>query len=95
MSNKDNKYTFKKLLEEYKIAIPIIQREYAQGRNTPRARKVRKEFIATLKKHLKENSLHLDFIFGIVKDDGKEVFTLENEKQKIRLIVERKEQGVR
>ncbi|GEM_PF-1915577 len=98
MSNKDNEYTFKRLLEEYRVVIPIIQREYAQGRNTPRARKVRREFIRTIKEHLKRkdengnNDFHLDFIFGVVKGDGKEVFTLENEKQKIMLIVERKEQ---
>lgn len=29
---KNNKYTFWKLISEKKIVIPIIQRDYAQGR---------------------------------------------------------------
>ena len=40
------KHTFWSLCEKYdKIEVPIIQRDYAQGRDIPEAAKIRKNFI--------------------------------------------------
>jgi len=60
-------YTFLKLINEFSIVIPIIQRDYAQGRET--AKDVRNSFLANIYNSL-ENKTHLelDFIYGIVKD---------------------------
>lgn len=51
------------------IRIPRFQRDYAQGRQSEQARHVRERFITDLLAALDdENELHLDFIFGDVKD---------------------------
>ena len=62
----DNIYTFNKLIEEYTIEIPVIQRDYAQGRDNPKAEEIRKNFIAEIKKCLsgENKELHLNFIYG-------------------------------
>ena len=79
MSN-NNERNFRNLLEKerYKIKIPVIQREYAQGRDTIKARTVRRKFIESVKKVLvNDESLNMDFIFGVVEEkegvvEGKE-----------------------
>ena len=51
------------------IEIPIIQRDYAQGRES--AKEIRKKFITKIMDTLKEGKkLHLDFIYGSVKDEN-------------------------
>lgn len=61
-------YTLWQLLKEYKIEIPIIQRDYAQGRIGKE--KLRNNFAKHLKEALTERKpIQLDFIYGIV-DDG-------------------------
>lgn len=53
------------------IEIPMIQRDYAQGRDNSKAREIREVFLADLHKSILEvklglgNSLDLDFVFGI------------------------------
>ena len=42
----DTKYTFWKLLSEYQVEIPIIQRDYAQGRNS--AKTIRDELLNSI-----------------------------------------------
>ena len=42
MSMVDDKYDLKSLLESYRIVIPLIQRDYAQGRKDLRTTEVRK-----------------------------------------------------
>lgn len=66
---------YKQLLERHKrIRIPMIQRDYAQGRLTET--EVREEFLETLKEALRKPAddpglpLNLDFIYGSV--EGKE-----------------------
>ena len=65
------KHTLWQLLDSYHVEVPIIQRDYAQGRSDPKATQIRKGFV---------NSLHdmvinvgatqdLDFIYGSVKQD--------------------------
>ena len=55
--------TFWNLLKENKIEIPIIQRDYAQGREGKEY--LRQTFLESLKKALDENKvLKLDFVYG-------------------------------
>lgn len=56
--------TFFQLIQEYHIQIPIIQRDYAQGRNT--AHEIRDSFLDALLAYLEENRKHrdLDFVYG-------------------------------
>ena len=54
------------------IVIPLIQRDYAQGRNTDKARAIRKSFVSDLHKYLMSTDkvMNLDFVYG-TKDDTK------------------------
>lgn len=56
--------TFFQLIQEYHIQIPIIQRDYAQGRIT--AHEIRDSFLDSLLAYLEENKKHrdLDFVYG-------------------------------
>jgi len=55
--------------DQIKIEIPIIQRDYAQGRDSEED--IRNQFIETIFSHLKNRTnLHLDFIYGDVKEDN-------------------------
>ena len=67
--NKGRKCSFWELIEEYFIEIPIIQRDYAQGRKTGKAPEIRKKFLPDLVNAIKNNNpLELDFIYGSVKE---------------------------
>lgn len=69
-------YTLKYLLETYKVMIPQIQRDYAQGRESEL--ELRKGFVSKIKQTLSENEekLNLDFIYGYTEKVGgnEEVF---------------------
>lgn len=53
----------------YSILIPAIQRDYAQGRITATATKIRKNFVEELKDYLLDGTSHsLDFIYGYGTD---------------------------
>lgn len=60
---------FKQLLEENQVIIPIIQRDYAQGRKDDKAKKIRTEFLTALHNATTEEGkeLVLDFIYGTRK----------------------------
>lgn len=59
---------FKELIEGYQIKIPIIQRDYAQGRIE--ASIIRDKFLDNILVHLNNNKeMCLDFIYGSVKND--------------------------
>lgn len=59
---------FKSVIEKYKIQIPIIQRDYAQGRNDKRVVEIRDNFLSSVYDVLNENKeLHLDFVYGSIK----------------------------
>jgi hypothetical protein len=74
------KTSFVDLLTDYKIVIPIIQRDYAQGRNDIKTIKIRKDFLGAIFDVLhqrvnssSERGLELDFIYGfssIVEGDS-------------------------
>jgi hypothetical protein len=60
------------ILKEYKIEIPVIQRDYVQGRLSSKATNIRVTFVKDLLYCLfnrEAPGLHLDFIYGRVKDD--------------------------
>lgn len=71
MNNKEQ-YTgrilnFHELISEYDIQIPIIQRDYAQGRKSQK--EVRDNFLNALYNCLKDNKpIKLDFIYGSIVD---------------------------
>jgi uncharacterized protein with ParB-like and HNH nuclease domain len=53
-----------------KIEIPIIQRDYAQGRNMPEVNRIRKKFLSSLYKALIERKqLKLDFVYGDINEE--------------------------
>jgi hypothetical protein len=61
----ENITTFWELIKEYKIIIPIIQRDYAQGRMNEKVR--RDEFLKVIYTALTEpRNLNLDFVYGRV-----------------------------
>jgi len=53
-----------------KIIIPIIQRDYAQGREITEIRHVRQRFLDALYKAVTEKPVKLDFIYGDISEDG-------------------------
>lgn len=59
--------------ESWNIEIPIIQRDYAQGR--PSTYEVRNTFVSTLLEHLiSGDNIDLDFIYGSLKEDDVSIF---------------------
>ena len=63
--------TFMEIIRNCKIEIPIIQRDYAQGRKSSRINPIRKKFVKDIIYALNDDSkkLHLDFVYGRI--DGK------------------------
>ena len=58
-------YTFIKLLKEYRIVILVMQRFYAEGRNTKHAEDVRKSIIETIINSVQHNKpLFFYFFYG-------------------------------
>lgn len=62
-----NEYTFEKLsfwqlLDSRKVEIPIIQRDYAQGR--VKKEKIRNNFLEAIKRALLYTPIELDFVYG-------------------------------
>ncbi len=81
MSNSNSKSIISLFREYDEIKIPIIQRDYAQGRES--AREIRKNFLNSTKDHL-NNGLHLDFIYGSIEThDEKKVLILLDGQQRI------------
>ena len=63
-------YSFYQLISKYQIEIPIIQRDYAQGRNNSKAADVRKSFVDNMIKAVKEDKpLFFDFVYGRVDNN--------------------------
>lgn len=69
MNEFDSKYTLWKLLQEYKVEIPIIQRDYAQGRKSEDATAIRYELLSSIYNALSfEEPLDFDFVYGTVEN---------------------------
>lgn len=66
------KTTFWQLLDIYKIEIPIMQRDYAQGRdNNKKIEQIRQGFLLSIKKALdNDRPLNLDFIYGSTENNA-------------------------
>lgn len=70
----DNKYrgkilTFNALLKDHKVEIPIIQRDYAQGRADKQ--EIRNNFLKALLESIEDDKpIKLDFIYGSNVDDA-------------------------
>ena len=83
MENK--KYTLLNFLKEddaplISIEVPIIQRDYAQGRSDKRSREIRETFLKTLIRAIEEKvPLELDFVYG--KRDKNKVFLLDGQQR--------------
>lgn len=60
------KLTFRELIDKHKIEIPIIQRDYAQGREGKAD--IRTNFLNALLEVVNDKKLELDFVYGSVKD---------------------------
>lgn len=63
--------TFFDIIGQYIIEVPIIQREYAQGRKTPKVNSIRKRFVKDLADVIRDKrEIHLGFVYG--KIEGRE-----------------------
>lgn len=70
MSEYKNEYTFWQLIEEYVIEIPIIQRDYAQGREFEKVEEVRNGFLEDIYDTIiNDRHLDLDFVYGSLKEN--------------------------
>lgn len=58
--------SFWKLLNDYTVKIPMIQRDYAHGRRDTRTMQIRESFLADLKNTVnsQHQSINLDFVYG-------------------------------
>jgi len=65
------KMSLLQLLKEHSVLIPLVQRDYAQGREHGSAPRVRERFLQAIFSSLQEDYsyLELDFIYGYIKDD--------------------------
>lgn len=62
--------TFWGLIDEHKIEIPVIQREYAQGRQVKKINQLREEFVSDLLKAIDKKD-HFGFVYGKIRDKNK------------------------
>ena len=53
-----------------KVIIPIIQRDYAQGRKSAEISRVRSRFLAALYNAITEAPITLDFVYGDIDEKG-------------------------
>lgn len=67
MSNNIYNANFWELLSKYQIEIPIIQRDYVQGREENK--KIRKKIVSKFREASDEKPTKLDFIYGNIKND--------------------------
>ncbi len=58
------------LLSDYKVVIPILQRDYAQGRETGKVPAIRERFLEALSSAIKSGAdpLELDFVYGYINE---------------------------
>ena len=73
MNNED--MNFVKFIKKYDIKIPIIQRDYVQGRKN--AEDIRENFVEAIFDSLQScEELNLEFIYGNIykENDGNEIF---------------------
>lgn len=64
------KLTFLEALEVHNIVIPVIQRDYAQGRDNVQAENIREAFVQRLTKAAWGETLNLDLVYMAGKDEN-------------------------
>ena len=81
MTKENNIKTFWEVIQENQIEIPVIQRDYAQGRQNDRVNQIREDFVEALTLVLLgqgEEKLHLDFIYGRIQGKDQEYILARN-----------------
>ena len=68
-NKKYERHSFKSFLEQYHVVIPMVQRDYAQGRTTDDVNRVRSRFLDAIKSYLTKSEddnevMKMDFIYG-------------------------------
>ncbi|EDM44959.1 hypothetical protein SCB49_02524 [unidentified eubacterium SCB49] len=66
-------YNLEKLLNKYSVEIPIIQRDYAQGRENTKVDRIRNGFVEALLNvcfSSQSQTMHLDFIYGKIESQS-------------------------
>ena len=80
MANNKSRYTFIEFIQNYSIRIPLIQRDYVQGREYTDEKKLekRQEFIRLLMDALKDGKVYHSGTFTMAADTDslKDTFTL-------------------
>ncbi len=64
--------TFWQLVNKYIIEIPLLQRDFAQGRNDKKSEEIREKFLNDLLESLssaEKKSIELDFVYGKIKEN--------------------------
>ncbi len=73
INNNEMTKTFYSFFKDHNIKIPIIQRDYAQGRDSAKAKSVRENFLDSLKNSLCFHKiLDLNFVYGTEMQGGEE-----------------------
>lgn len=70
--------TFIDLLKNYKIIIPLIQRDYAQGRTSEKQKA--ENFLQSIKNGCKSN-LNLDFVYGRTNQENNDFIPLDGQQR--------------
>ena len=74
-NNTGREMTFWSLINEYSIRIPIIQRDYVQGRDKDQVVGARQNLLDDMRRVIDDGKLDLNFVYGKVdKDNGKNTF---------------------
>lgn len=67
----ESTYDFWSLLKEFEIKIPIVQRDYAQGRKTAFVDEIRTKFLLDIYYSIvNSRELNLDFVYGSIEDEN-------------------------
>ena len=82
LSENGKLYTLYGLLSDYDIKIPIIQRDYAQGRDEKSVQEIRERFLTALYSAVSEGSkLVLDFVYGSIRDGSKTFIPIDGQQR--------------
>ncbi|ETI91004.1 MAG: hypothetical protein Q607_CBUC00038G0020 [Clostridium butyricum DORA_1] len=79
--NKDNPETLFELLTKYKVEIPIVQRDYAQGRKDGHSTRVRKKLLNDMKSAVLGNTAPLDLNFVYGKSQNEKFIPLDGQQR--------------
>lgn len=68
-SKQYEKHTFKSFLSKYYVTIPMVQRDYAQGRISADVERVRDRFLTAINRYLTQSEadhkvMNMDFVYG-------------------------------